>query len=54
MINLDFAGGSVVKICVPLQETWVQFLGQEDPHSSIVAWRILRTEEPGRVAKSRT
>jgi len=36
------------------QETWVQSLGQEDSlekgmaiHSSILAWRILRTEEPG-------
>ena len=36
------------------QETWVQFLGQENPleegmatHSSILAWRIPRTEEPG-------
>ena len=35
---------------------WVQFLGQEDPleeemaiHSSIHAWRIPRTEEPGRL-----
>ena len=35
------------------RETWVQSLGQEDPleegmatHSSILAWRILRTEEP--------
>ena len=35
-------------------ETWVQSLGQEDPleegmatHSSILAWRILWTEEPG-------
>ena len=44
-----------------MQETWVQFLGQEDPvekgkatHSSILAWRIPQTEEPGRVAKSRT
>ena len=34
----------------------VQFLGQEDPleegmatHSSILAWRIPRSEEPGRV-----
>ena len=33
---------------------WVQFLGQEDPleegratHSSILAWRIPWTEEPG-------
>ena len=37
-----------------MQETWVQFLGQEDPlekrkatHSSILAWKILWTEEPG-------
>ena len=37
-----------------MQETWVQFLGPEDPleeematHSSILAWRIPRTEEPG-------
>ena len=42
---------------LPVQETSaarVQFLGQEDPleedmatHSSILAWRIPRTEEPG-------
>ena len=37
-----------------LQEWWVRSLGQEDPleegmatHSSILAWRILWTEEPG-------
>ena len=37
-----------------LQETWVQFLGGKDPlekgmatHSSILAWRIPWTEEPG-------
>ena len=37
-----------------MQEIWVQFLGREDPlekrmatHSSILAWRILWTEEPG-------
>ena len=37
-----------------LQETRVQFLGWEDPlekgmatHSSILAWRIPWTEEPG-------
>ena len=36
------------------QETQVRFLGQEDPlekgmatHSSILAWRISWTEEPG-------
>ena len=26
---------------------WVRSLGWEDPHSSILAWRIPRTEEPG-------
>ena len=37
-----------------MQEMWVQSLGQEDPleagmatHSSILAWRIPWTEEPG-------
>ena len=36
------------------QEMWVQFLGWEDPlekekaiHSSILAWEIPWTEEPG-------
>ena len=36
-----------------MQETWVQFLGQEDllekemaTHSSIFAWKIRWTEEP--------
>ena len=39
-----------------MQETWVQFLGQEDPlekematHFSVLAWRIPWTEEPGRL-----
>ena len=39
-----------------MPETWVQFLGGEDPlekematHSSILAWRIPWTEEPGRL-----
>ena len=37
-----------------MQDTWVRFLVQEDPldqematHSSILAWRIPWTEEPG-------
>ena len=37
-----------------MQETWVRSPGQEDPlekgmatHSSILAWRIPWTEEPG-------
>ena len=45
---------SMVKNPPAMQETWVQFLGWEDPlekgmatHSNILAWRILWTEEPG-------
>ena len=37
-----------------MQETWVRPLGREDPlekgmatHSSVLAWRIPWTEEPG-------
>ena len=43
-----------VKRLPTMRETWVQSLGQEDPlekemgtHSSILAWRVPRTEEPG-------
>ena len=59
------AGGSIlgaslvaqmVKNLPATQETWVQFLGWEDPlekgmatHCSILAWKILQTEEPGRL-----
>ena len=46
-------GGSAVKNPPAIQETLVQFLGQEDllekrmvTHSSILAWRIPWTEEP--------
>ena len=42
------------RICLPFQESPVRSLGQEDPlekematHSSILAWRIPWTEEPG-------
>ena len=44
----------MVKNLPAMQETQVQSLGWEDPlekgmttHSSILAWRIPRTEEPG-------
>ena len=44
----------VVRNLPAMWETQVRFLGQEDPleeematHSSILAWRILWTEEPG-------
>ena len=46
----------MVKNPPAMQETQVQSLGQEDTleeematHSSILAWRIPRTEEPGRL-----
>ena len=44
----------MVKNLPAMQETWVQSLGRENPlekgiatHSSILAWRIPWTEEPG-------
>ena len=46
--------GQTVKSAPAVQETWVQSLSQEDPleegmaiHSSILAWRIPWSEEPG-------
>ena len=46
----------MVKNPPAMQETWVRSLGWEDPlekematHCSILAWRILWTEEPGRL-----
>ena len=45
-----------VKNLPAMQDTWVQSLGREDPlekelatHSSILAWSIPWTEEPGRL-----
>ena len=46
----------LVKNPPAMRETWVRPLGWEDPlekgmatHSSILAWRIPRTEEPDRL-----
>ena len=43
-----------IKHLPAMQETWVRYLGWEDPlekematHSSILAWRIPWTKEPG-------
>ncbi|CAI9163778.1 unnamed protein product [Rangifer tarandus platyrhynchus] len=48
----------MVKNLPAKQETWVQSLSQEDrlekgmaTHSSILAWRIPCTEEPGRLQR---
>ena len=57
---MGFPGGASGKEptcqCRRHKKTWVQPLGREDPvekematHSSILAWRILWTEEPGRL-----
>ena len=42
------------RICLLMQEMWVQSLGWEDPlekemtaYSNILAWEIPQTEEPG-------
>ena len=59
-ISLSVAMASLVaqlvKNLLAMQETWVRFLGLEDPleeemvtHFSILAWRIPWTEEPGRL-----
>ena len=57
LLRLDFGASLVaqrIKHLPAMQETWVQSLGWEDPlekematHSSILAWRIPWTEEPG-------
>ena len=51
---MGLPGGSVVKNLPAMQENRVRSLGREDPleegmatHSSILAWRIPWTEEPG-------
>ena len=56
---MGFPGGATVKNWPVMQETqeaWVQSLGGEEPleeemanHSSILAWKIPWTEEPGRL-----
>ena len=56
-VSQDFSNGSVIKNPPAVQETkesWVPSLVQEDPleeematHSTILAWEILQTEEPG-------
>ena len=54
MIEVASLMAQMVKSLPAMQETWVQSLGQEDhlekemaTQSSILAWRIPWTEEPG-------
>ena len=58
VLSLHFTSlvAQTVKRLPTMQETRVQFLGQEDllekemaTHSSILAWKIPWTEEPGRL-----
>ena len=63
---MDFLVAQTVERLLTMQETRVQSLGREDllekgmaTHSSILAWKIPRMEEPGRlesmgVSKNRT
>ena len=53
---LAFLVAQILKDLLAIQETWVPSVGQEDSpgeenatHSSILAWRIPWTEEPGRL-----
>ena len=55
-IHMGFPHSSVGKESTAMKETQVQFLGWEDPlekgmatHPSILAWRISRTEEAGKL-----
>ena len=55
-IYMDSLVAQTVKNLPAMQETWVQSPGWEDPlekgkapHSSTLAWKIPRTEEPGRL-----
>ena len=61
-IQIDYTNNNLslvaqtVKSLPAIQETWIRFLGQEDPlekematGSSTLAWKIPWTEEPGRL-----
>ena len=56
MITWASLVAQTVKNPPAVQETWIRSLGQEDPleegmatRSSILAWRITWTEEPGQL-----
>ena len=58
---MDFPGGSVVKNLSAVQETRVQSLRWEDSlekemkiHSSILAWKVPWTEEPGELQSTKS
>ena len=54
--TIDSLVAQMVKRLPAMRETWVGFLGREDPlekemaiHSSTLAWKIPWTEEPDRL-----
>ena len=56
MLSRAFLVAQMVKHLPTMQESWVQSMGWEDPlekemalHSSTLAWKIPRMEEPGRL-----
>ena len=56
LLYMGFSGGSDCKESPAMQKTWVRSLDQEDSlekgmatYSSILAWRIPQTQEPGRL-----
>ena len=56
-----FLVAQLVKNLPAVQETWVRYLGWEDPlekevatHSRILAWKISWTEEPGGLQSMRS
>ena len=59
LYSFHFLVAQSVRNLPAMQETWVRSLGWEDPlekematHSSILAWRISWTEEPGGALQS--
>ena len=59
MVSVGFPGGLVIKNLPAIQETCTRSLSQEDAlekgmaiHSSILAWRIPWTEDPGGLQSS--
>ena len=58
---MNFPGGSVLKNPLAVRETYVRFLGQEEPlekeietHSSILAWESPWKKKPGKLKFSRS
>ena len=58
MVHILWASlvAQMVKNPATMKETWIRFLGWEDPlekgmaaHANILAWRIPQTEEPHRL-----